>query len=117
MSTARLVFHSEHKFVTFKLAFGSSLDTCIITNENNAVLKKIRHNICRSVYRGILRQIRGLLYLVWGAKDGYFCDLRGNCHENDQFDWLLNQIGGFSKCLLFIFWSIVLYCLKKCLCL
>ena len=34
---------------------------------------------------GILRQIRGLLYLVWGAKDGYFCDLRGNCHENDQF--------------------------------
>ena len=34
-----------------------------------------------------------------------------------NFDWLLNQIGGFSKCLLFIFWSIVLYCLKKCLCL
>ena len=30
-----------------------------------------------------------------------------------NFDCLLNQIGGFSKCLLFIFWSFVLYCLKK----
>ena len=73
MSTARLVFHSEHKFVTFKLAFGSSLDTCIITNEKNGVLKNFLGIIYvyRSVYRGILRQIRGLLYLVWGAKDGY----------------------------------------------
>ena len=33
-----------------------------------------------------------------------------------NFDCLLNKIGGFSKCL-FIFWSFVLYCLKKCLCL
>ena len=41
--------------------------------------------VYRSVYIGILRQIRGLLYLVWGAKDGYLCNLRGNCHENDQF--------------------------------
>ena len=47
------------------------------------------------MYIGILRQIRGLLYLVWGAKDGYLCDLRGNCHENDNFDCLLNQIMDF----------------------
>ena len=26
-----------------------------------------------------------------------------------NFDCLLNQIGGFSKCLLFIFWSFVLF--------
>ena len=34
-----------------------------------------------------------------------------------NFDCSLNQNGGFSKCLLFIFWSFVLYCLKKSLCL
>ena len=110
--------HSEHKFVTFKLAFGSSLEACIITNENNAVLKQTGHNISiywyRSVYRGILRQIKG--FLIWSAKDGYLCDLPGNYQENYQF-CLLNQIGGSFNRLLFIFWSFVLYCLKKCLCL
>ena len=80
------MFHSEHKFMTFKLALGSCLDTCIITNVNSAALKKFRHiYVYRSVCRGILRQIKGLLYLVWGAEDGYFGDLQGNCQENYQF--------------------------------